>query len=327
MTEHYVTLFDSLYLPQGLALHSSLERHAGNYQLWVLCVDDIAFEILQKLKLSNVSLISLKEVETKELCNVKQSRTIAEYCWTLTPFTFSFVFERDAKAERVTYLDADTWLLHSPRPLFAELEVGTKSVLITEHGYAPQHDQAAISGRYCVQFVTFVRGGGDEVLHWWQERCLEWCYSRVEDGKFGDQKYLDEWPTRFSKTVHVLREKALCQAPWNVTRFPPSEAIFFHFHGLRLLTGQNVLLADGSYEIPYPTFQHIYSPYLSELASVNAKLIKVGFIYRSQIKKTILRLKIEFLGGRLKRWGLRLFFGPSIHKIGGVIFGKSTIEN
>ena len=27
--EHFVTLFDSLFLPQGLALHMSMERHAG----------------------------------------------------------------------------------------------------------------------------------------------------------------------------------------------------------------------------------------------------------------------------------------------------------
>jgi hypothetical protein len=33
--EHYVTLFDSLFLPQGLALHMSMERHAGVYTLWI----------------------------------------------------------------------------------------------------------------------------------------------------------------------------------------------------------------------------------------------------------------------------------------------------
>ena len=50
--EHYVTLFDSLFLPQGLALHISMERHLKDYTLWILCVDDQAHEILSKLNLS-----------------------------------------------------------------------------------------------------------------------------------------------------------------------------------------------------------------------------------------------------------------------------------
>ena len=47
--EHFVTLFDSLFLPQGLALHISMERHLKDYTLWSLCVDDKSHEILNKL--------------------------------------------------------------------------------------------------------------------------------------------------------------------------------------------------------------------------------------------------------------------------------------
>ena len=43
--EHYVTLFDSLFLPQGLALHASLQQHAGEHRLWVLCVDELAHDL------------------------------------------------------------------------------------------------------------------------------------------------------------------------------------------------------------------------------------------------------------------------------------------
>ena len=123
--EHYVTLFDSFFLPQGLALHKSMERHAGSFRLWVLCMDVAVLEVLQKLDLPNVALINLADVETPALRQVKPLRTVGEYCWTLTPFTFGFVFDRDASAQRVTYVDADTWFWRIPGPVFAELEASS----------------------------------------------------------------------------------------------------------------------------------------------------------------------------------------------------------
>ena len=49
--EHFVTLFDSGFLPQGLALHASMLRHLPSFCLWVLCVDDRAHELLTRLAL------------------------------------------------------------------------------------------------------------------------------------------------------------------------------------------------------------------------------------------------------------------------------------
>src|SRR5450755_1517610 len=183
--EHYVTVFDSLFLPQGLALHMSMERHAGSYTLWVLCVDDAVYEALRRIDLPNVKLLQLSRLEVAELKRVKPTRTTGEYCWTLTAFAPRFVFEADTTAARVTYLDADVWLRRNPASIFAELDDSRKDVLITEHAYAPEYDQSACSGQYCVQFVTFTREGGEPVRKWWEERCIEWCFARYENGKFG----------------------------------------------------------------------------------------------------------------------------------------------
>ena len=83
--EHYVTLFDSLFLPQGLALHTSMQRHVKNYTLWILCVDDEAHRVLTQLRLPNVRLLQLSQLETEDLLLVKPGRSKGEYCWTLTP--------------------------------------------------------------------------------------------------------------------------------------------------------------------------------------------------------------------------------------------------
>ena len=151
-----------------------------------------------------------REVESDELLAVKPDRTRAEYCWTLTPYTPKLVFDRAPDAQRVTYVDSDVFLLQSPRAIFEEFERSGKAVMITDHAYDAEYDHTAVVGQYCVQFMTFVRGSSEPVRRWWQDRCVEWCFATPQDGKLGDQKYLDDWPTRFGPLVHVLQQIDLC---------------------------------------------------------------------------------------------------------------------
>jgi hypothetical protein len=244
--EHFVTLFDSHFLAAGLCLYRSLKAHAGAFRLWIVCMDEKVEAQLRELALPEVRLLPLAEVQTPELKRVRPDRTIAEYCWTLTPFTPSFVMEREPGVRRVTYLDADLYFFADPRRLLGELDASGAQVLITPHAYAPEYDQTSYSGIYCVQFVAFANSApAREVLRWWQERCIEWCYQRSEDGKFGDQKYLDDWPQRFAGTVHVLQRTELALGPWNASRFlrdDTSVPVFFHFHGLRVVSPTRLLL-------------------------------------------------------------------------------------
>ena len=299
--EHYVTLFDSLFLPQGLALHASLERHAGSYTLWVLCVDERAHEVLTTLALPNVRLLRLADWETPELLRVKPGRSRGEYCWTLTPFAPRFVFDADASVRRVTYLDADLWFCAAPAALLREFDASGKFVQITEHAYAPEHDQCQSSGRYCVQFMTFVRDRGETVRSWWADRCIEWCYARLEDGKFGDQKYLDDWTERFADQVHVLQDQRLLQAPWNAIRFPPGDAAAFHFHGLRLTAGGGVLLSEN-YQLPLATIRTHYEPYVGALGRAVQRLRAAGYNCAPQVRGSALLLRARTYAKRVRGW-------------------------
>jgi hypothetical protein len=288
--EHYVTLFDSAFMPQGLALHASMRRYAGTFTLWVLCMDDDVKAKLDSLGISTIRTVGLGEVETAALLAVKSTRNRAEYCWTLTPFTPTMVFDRDPQVQRVTYIDADMFLLKSPRPIFVEFEASGKAVLITDHAYDPEYDESATSGQYCVQFMTFVREASEPVRQWWQDRCIEWCFDRIENGKLGDQKYLDDWTIRFPGSVHVLQQIDVLLAPWNARRFPYSRAIAWHFHGFRLLANNKVLL-HRAYEIPDIVDKMIYLPYMKEIkngldfmgGSVIQSVTKRGVLVRAKL--------------------------------------------
>ena len=278
--EHYVTLFDCLFLPQGLALHMSMERHVKEYTLWILCVDDIAHDVLEKLQLKRVKLLKLSQLETNELLRVKSLRGKGEYCWTLTPFAPRFVFEADSTVNRVTYIDADIWFRKNPKPIYDEFIASNKHVLITDHAFAPEYDHSALKGQYCVQFMIFTRNGGELVRKWWEDRCIEWCYARHEDGKFGDQKYLDDWLVLFSAQVYVLQNKELMLAPWNAMRFPYGNAVAYHFHALRIETKHRIQI--GPYALPRTLLLYVYRPYLEDLRKATDVLECAGFYFRSQ---------------------------------------------
>ncbi len=306
--EHFVTLFDNNFLPMGLALHRSLTEHGRPFRLWILCMDDLVEQHLAQLQLPDVSLIPLREVEDVRLLAVKPLRSRSEYCWTLTPFAPQFVFERDSAVKRVTYLDADLFFFASPGPFFEEFERSGKAVLVTEHAYDPHYaNKARRSGRFCVQFITFLRSGGAlKVMQWWQDRCLEWCYARVEGGKYGDQKYLDKWPVLFEHEVHVLQQKNRTLAPWNVRYYQTiaegrkALPVFYHFHGLRLVAPSRVLLYSG-----YDLGDAAAGFYESYCRSFQASL---DSLRRQNIPIPFLPLG-NGLMGRLLRWKRKIWQG------------------
>ena len=128
--EHFVTLFDSRFLLLGLTLHASLQKVAPDSHLWVICIDELVDEQIKKLNLENISTIPLWTIETDELKKVKPTRTVGEYCWTLTPFAPKAVFDMAPDAERVTYLDSDLFFFSNPDKFFYEFESSKKHVLI-----------------------------------------------------------------------------------------------------------------------------------------------------------------------------------------------------
>jgi FkbM family methyltransferase len=288
MGREFCTLFDSNYLTRGIALARSLERVATDARLTAFCFDDESHAILGELALPNVTTVQLRELEAfdPELLAVKDDRTVAEYCWTATPCTLRYVLKTRPDVMEVTYLDADVRFFSSPEPVFEEM--GDASVLIAPHRFPPHLASAVDStGVYNVQFMTFRHTpDGLTALNWWRERCLEWCYARVEDGKMGDQKYLDDWPARFSG-VHVLQHAGGGLAPWNVAQYELGDgptvdglpAISFHYHALRLQGDGRHMWRWALYEQSTEVRRRFYDPYFADLdaALADVRRLRPGF--------------------------------------------------
>jgi hypothetical protein len=310
--EHFVTCFDSYFMPQGLALYESLLKHNKGSILWVICLDKKSFEYLQKSAYPMLRILFIEDLENEKLLSVKSTRTKAEYIWTLSPFIPGWVFDNDPEIPRVTYLDADMCFLSDSSVIYHEFEKSGKEVLITEHAFDKEYEQSSLLGKFCVQFIVYNRIGSEEIRKWWEDRCLEWCYNRWEDGKFGDQKYLDQWPILFPEKVHVLQSRDYILAPWNASRYKPNGQILWHFHGLRLLTEGRVLL-HSRYKISDEIDRDIYYPYLKMLSkwmndetysstrSLNYNQFKETLIFIfSAVFRTFAKRKIYTLIPRIK---------------------------
>jgi hypothetical protein len=263
-------------------MYESLCKVCDNFHLYVFAFDDATFQYFTQKKLTNLTVISLKEFEDEELLRIKATRTAGEYCWTCTSSTILYCLEKH-QLDHCTYIDADMIFYSNPRVI--NEEAANASVLITEHRYTPAYDQSATSGIYCVQYVLFKNDErGLKALRWWRDACIEWCYNRHENGKFGDQKYLDDWTIRF-EGVHVLQQEGGGVAPWNLQQYQLSESngtlyvqgrtttskvplIFFHFHGLRFYNPDLVEYSGAGYSIPQIWKTKLFTPYAKKLFAI-----------------------------------------------------------
>lgn len=242
----YCTYFDKNYLARGLLLISSLAEHSKRpFHMLVLCLDEPTYDALLKLDLPNVRLIRMSDFEKDDaqLREAKGNRSLVEYYWTCTSSLLLYIMTRNPRYDWYVYLDADQYFFNDPVLAFSNTD--NASILLVEHSFSPELEHLKENGRFNVGFVGF--RCDDEGLAsstWWRERCIEWCHDRNEDGKFGDQKYLDNWPEMFSH-VKVLNHPGIGLAQWNIEQYTltcddkncirinDAPLILYHFHGIK----------------------------------------------------------------------------------------------
>lgn len=286
-TINFCTLFDKNYLTRGLVTHESLIQSAPNAQLYIFPFDDECLQILLQLNLERATIIPLKEFEDDELLSIKNTRSKVEYCWTCTPSIILYAIEK-YNLPSCTYIDSDMLFFNSPEILLDELK-NEDAVLLTEHRYTPEFDSTAASGRFCVQFMTFNNNEkGLTALKWWREKCIEWCYHIAQDGKLGDQGYIQDWDTKFEGTV-VMQHLGGGLAPWNIQQYDFTleqnvlkgieikiqkkfQPVFYHFHYLRFYNNREIKLTDYPLTDSHKIF--IYYPYLLLLEKKKSLLLE-----------------------------------------------------
>lgn len=322
---YFCTYCDRSYAARLLCLHESLQAQGEAFRLFVLCFDEETEAVVRAAGHADLVPISLTELQLADpqFSAVRAQRTAVEYFFTATPVLVRYCFDREPAAERITYLDADLFFFGPPSAVLAEQ--GKASVGLVPHRFPERLKARLIYGTYNVAWVSFRRDrDGLAALEWWRERCLEWCYDRVESGRFADQGYLDEFPRRFAG-VRVLDHPGINAAPWNVAeaKLARSEGrleldggplLFFHFQGIREvlpgwfdpgLKGYGAALSPGLRD-------GIYGPYLESLVATQRSLQRdhgivprIGFDRLgsgASWRERWERIRARWLVPRVRRW-------------------------
>jgi hypothetical protein len=165
------------------------------------------------------------------------------------------------------------------------VESSTGSIALLPYRYPPQLQRHQRYGTYRPSWITFLDDRvGREALAWWRNRCIEWCHDRMEMGRFGSQKYLDDWPERF-QDVHVLRHEGAGVAPWNVAAHPISRGpdglhaggaplVFYDFRGFKRIASWlfDPNVARYRAELTPALRDEVYRPYVGELRVIERQV-------------------------------------------------------
>jgi hypothetical protein len=161
-----------------------------------------------------------------------------------------------------------------------------------------------VNGRFCVEWVSFRRDEqGLNCLARWREQCIEWCFHRLEEDRMGDQKYLDQWPGKYSG-LHILQHVGAGIAPWNYSQYrfgqddqgmitvDNAPLVFYHFHQLQLLSNGSFDRLSGFYRIMGEEPEMVYEAYEAALTDVLNEVLALrpGF---SAGMRSVLRIKSQ----------------------------------
>lgn len=286
---YYCTHFDINYISHSLSLYHSICCVDNSFRIFMFCMDEASIDHVRSLELEHVTLISYLDLETflPDLANAKSNRSRVEYFYTCSPAICFYVLQKFPEVSLITYLDADLYFFSNPQPLFEEL--GYASIGIIEHRFHWLTKRNKKYGNFNVGWITFRKDtDGMKCLRDWLKDCIDWCYQRLENGKYADQKYLDSWPKKYDN-VKILHNKGANVAVWNIgnyhitylsnkVKIDDVDLIFYHFANLRQV-GDDLFTTDLSRVLKRTSnviADQIYQPYIQSLkkfqcASIVAK--------------------------------------------------------
>jgi hypothetical protein len=238
-------------------------------------MDDEVKSLLKSMALERVILITMKQIEAQdpELAAIKATRNDKEYIWSTKGSVFLYLFRNYPKLNHIVWLDGDTKFYADPEPIFNELS--KCSILLTKERFVEANSGLNdIYGIFNTGLMGFNKNSNAiNCIKWFRKKCIEWCFDRVELGKWSDQMYVNNWPMMF-KDIRVIKDIGINVTAWNIQGTEVSllandiyingeKLVFYHYSGLKFMNYSEFDLCSYI-ELPKDVKELIYKPYIEK---------------------------------------------------------------
>ena len=268
-------------LIQAIACFLSLYKTMDNFKVYILCADEESYEFLKEINLDKIVLVTISELNRKDLLEIKATRKFNQYCWTLKPSFIKYIFTLDDSIKRVTYIDSDLFFYQNPNVIFenqpdASVLLSSGEIFLPMYSKEFNHTMQNLTGNFNSGFISFKKDiNGLECVNWWDKMCVESCTSNPEDNKFGDQKYLDDMPFLFNN-VYEITTPGINIGHWNYLKYKftvsndnivvnNNKLIFYHFSGFRIISKYDIRQVHEQDRVNIPFIYPIYRRALEKI--------------------------------------------------------------
>jgi hypothetical protein len=280
-----VTHCDINYVAKAHSLICSLKENNFKGVMVVVCHDQESLSRLTSLKMPEVYLFSISQVEElfPQLLVARLNRPQIEYYYCVTPFLVKFIM-RKFDSDFFVYLDSDTYFFSD---FLSALETHDDYVVaITPHRFRISNKNLEIYGKYNVGLMSFKKCSDSEnIIDWWAKQCLVSTSIDLNEGVCGDQKYLDDFEN-LSLGVKQLDNPGHNVAPWNfsdvvaqdgelkvIENSRTNKLVYFHFSGLKRYSFFSVLgFMPFRNKANKRVKKLVYKPYLKSLCESEYQL-------------------------------------------------------
>lgn len=245
---NFVTYFSKEFLIQGtVAIESFIKSHEESSGLAV-CLDDTSRSYLQsKGYPPRIMVVEISEIHAISdiFTNFQETRSYAESIISIKPHLIEFYLDQLEPDDYLIYFDADIFFFTSMLTL-EQFSTGFE-VLLSEHLFPKNMLESVKFGKFNGGMIVFKQSvKSRELLVRWKNQCSEWCKLELSEGRFADQKYLDDFPENdgvaalshpgVNNGQYYFMEKRIFRFSFPLKRFvlDGCPILSFHFHGIRI---------------------------------------------------------------------------------------------
>ncbi len=256
------TIVSKNYLPMAAAMIDSFLNHNPGWDCKILLCDTITGEdekkYISEIPAEIIPLLSLQDVCAVNLEELCFKYSVVELNTAVKPLFLEYLFSKEYR--KVVYIDPDILVFQSFSGIEELLE--QHDIILTPHiitplpedGFTQTDHDILCSGAYNLGFLALKNSlEARKLLRWWQKKLENGCYSRVEEGLFTDQRWMDLTPSLFNN-VFILKKKSYNVAFWNLHERQ------VHHNGVSgWLTGNRLFffISAGSSSIIFLRYQNI----------------------------------------------------------------------